>query len=238
MPPVFTCCVVNCDADAKNTRKHRFPKDPVLFRKWIEFSQRTNLENMDVEKVRNNYRICDYYFAPEYIVGVQHFSISGLVTGAISTLNSSSYVELDLSSAFVSNIEQSSVKDASTSVTDTALNRLSENFVKVVEILKGSDSIETANAVNKVNTVMDKLKTPGDVLSFLHQIKKIKRGRIIGVQPTSTSRRKHRAGLTAGSKRIQAGRPSKFEGGIVKKKKCLRNLEANIKLNQTNQKSH
>ncbi|KAF5295366.1 hypothetical protein FQR65_LT01556 [Abscondita terminalis] len=94
MPPVFTCCVVNCDADAKNTRKH--PKDPVLFRKWIEFSQRTNLENMDVEKVRNNYRICDYHFAPEYMVGVQHFSISSLVTGAIPTLNSSSYVELDI----------------------------------------------------------------------------------------------------------------------------------------------
>ncbi|KAF5284439.1 hypothetical protein FQR65_LT13546 [Abscondita terminalis] len=67
MPPVFTCCVVNCDADAKNTRKHRFPKD-LVFRKWIEFSQRTNLENMDVEKVRNNYRICDYHFAPEYMV--------------------------------------------------------------------------------------------------------------------------------------------------------------------------
>ncbi|KAF5269884.1 hypothetical protein FQR65_LT05682 [Abscondita terminalis] len=50
---------------------------------------------MDVEKVRNNYRICDYHFAPEYMVGVQHFSISGLVTGAIPTLNSSSYVELD-----------------------------------------------------------------------------------------------------------------------------------------------
>ncbi|KAF5298722.1 hypothetical protein FQR65_LT09591 [Abscondita terminalis] len=43
---------------------------------------------MDVEKVRNNYRICDYHFAPEYMV-------SGLVTGAIPTLNSSSYVELD-----------------------------------------------------------------------------------------------------------------------------------------------
>ncbi|KAF5276724.1 hypothetical protein FQR65_LT03949 [Abscondita terminalis] len=68
MPPVFACCVVNCDADAKSTRKLRFPKDLVLFRKWIEFSQRTNLENMDVEKVRNNYRICDYHFAPEYMV--------------------------------------------------------------------------------------------------------------------------------------------------------------------------
>ncbi|KAF5277943.1 hypothetical protein FQR65_LT15895 [Abscondita terminalis] len=88
MPPVITCCIVNCDADAKNTRKHRFPKDPVV-RKC------TNLENMDVEKVRNNYRICDYHFASEYMVGVQHFSISGLVTGAIPTLNSSSYLELD-----------------------------------------------------------------------------------------------------------------------------------------------
>ncbi|KAF5308350.1 hypothetical protein FQR65_LT18214 [Abscondita terminalis] len=48
----------------------------------------------DVEKVRNNYRICDYHFALEYMVGVQHFSISGLVTGAVPTLNSSSYVEL------------------------------------------------------------------------------------------------------------------------------------------------
>ena len=139
----------------------------------------------------------------------------------------------DLSSSFVPNKEQSSVKDTST-VTDTALNRLSENFVKVVEILKENDSIETAKAINKVNAVMDELKTTGDVLSFLHQIKKIKRGRIIGVQPTSTSRRKHRAGLTAGSRRIQAGRPSKFEGGIVKKRKCLRNLEANIGLNQSN----
>ena len=143
----------------------------------------------------------------------------------------------DLSLAFVPNNEQSSVKDPST-VTDTALNRLSENFGKVVEILKGNDSIETANAINKVNNFMDKLKTTGDVLSFLHQIKTIKRGRIIGVQPTSSSRRKHRAGLTAGSKRIQAGRPSKFEGGIVKKRKCLRNLEANIGLNRANQKSH
>ncbi|KAF5308259.1 hypothetical protein FQR65_LT06252 [Abscondita terminalis] len=41
------------------------------------------------------YRICDYHFATEYMVGVQHFSISGLVTRAIPTLNSSSYVELD-----------------------------------------------------------------------------------------------------------------------------------------------
>ncbi|KAF5291224.1 hypothetical protein FQR65_LT11459 [Abscondita terminalis] len=41
------------------------------------------------------YRICDYHFATEYMVGVQHFTISGLVTGAIPTLNSSSYVELD-----------------------------------------------------------------------------------------------------------------------------------------------
>ncbi|KAF5304194.1 hypothetical protein FQR65_LT18888 [Abscondita terminalis] len=97
MPPVFTCCVVNCDADAKNTRKHRFPKDLVLLRKWIEFSQRTNLENMDVEKVRNNYRICDYHFAPEYMVGKVHFDDDiGYIKGEIQASMKNKFYKVEI----------------------------------------------------------------------------------------------------------------------------------------------
>ncbi|KAF5302419.1 hypothetical protein FQR65_LT08507 [Abscondita terminalis] len=74
MPPVFTCCVVNCDADAKSTRKHRFPKDPEC-----SLESGLNLVNVQISKTWMSrkceiiiYRICDYHFAPEYMVGVQH----------------------------------------------------------------------------------------------------------------------------------------------------------------------
>jgi len=40
----------------------------------------------------------------------------------------------------------------------------------------------------------------------------------ISVQPTAIARRKDRAGLTKGSKRIQAGHPSKVETIQLKKK--------------------
>ncbi|KAF5286162.1 hypothetical protein FQR65_LT12920 [Abscondita terminalis] len=69
---------------------------------WCCLESGLNLVNVQIWKTWMSkkceiiiYRICDYHFATEYMVGVQHFSISGLVTGAIPTLNSSSYVELD-----------------------------------------------------------------------------------------------------------------------------------------------
>ncbi|KAK4879479.1 hypothetical protein RN001_007625 [Aquatica leii] len=66
-----------------------------LFRKWIEFVQRADLENMDIHKVRSNYRVCDNHFAPEYKIGDEYFSQSGLITGAVPTLNRSSNLKSD-----------------------------------------------------------------------------------------------------------------------------------------------
>ncbi|KAK4885534.1 hypothetical protein RN001_001805 [Aquatica leii] len=50
---------------------------------------------MDIHKVRSNYRVCDNHFAPEYKIGDEYFSQSGLITGAVPTLNRSSNLKSD-----------------------------------------------------------------------------------------------------------------------------------------------
>ncbi|KAK4886030.1 hypothetical protein RN001_002301 [Aquatica leii] len=83
--------------------------DARLFRKWIEFVQRADLENMDIHKVRSNYRVCDNHFAPEYKIGDEYFSQSGLITGAVPTLNRSSNLKSDNTAPAVASEENAVV---------------------------------------------------------------------------------------------------------------------------------
>ena len=87
--------------------------------------------------------------------------------------------------------------------------------------------------MSSLTTKLSAITSSSEALSFLAQVNNKKRGRQIGVQPTSLARRK--VGLTLGSKRVQAGRPTE---SAPPNKKRKRNLASNIDDNKCNSKSH
>ncbi|KAJ8938236.1 hypothetical protein NQ314_011565 [Rhamnusium bicolor] len=118
---------------------------------------------------------------------------------------------------------------------------LKSNFIRISEIALKNPNSDLTKVMHKINLTLGQLTTATQVQSYLCQMQirnqySYNRGRQIGVQPTSKSRRKIRPGLTSGAKRIQSGRPSKNESKQLTKKE--RHLAANINKNTPNAKSH
>ncbi|CAH0392667.1 unnamed protein product [Bemisia tabaci] len=105
------------------------------------------------------------------------------------------------------------------------------------ECLRNPDR-ELLSNIRRFKKKLGTVKTKAQFNTFCRE-KGRKCGRMIPVQPTSQSRRVKRAGLSSGAKRVQAGRPSKFENIIRKtKKKRPHNLAKNVSKNLPNAKSH
>src|SRR5207249_7533048 len=96
-----------------------------------------------------------------------------------------------------------------------------------------------STTIMRLNTELKKITTASQLESLSATTASLARRRMIGTQPASQMRRKHREGLTCGAKRIQAGRPSMQETGVTKAKsrKRKRNL-CSIDMNVPNAKSH
>lgn len=63
--PSKQCVVVGCDTSYNDTTtlRHRFPKDELTFRSWVERSGNNNLLNMLMGEVYNRFIMCDKHFA-------------------------------------------------------------------------------------------------------------------------------------------------------------------------------
>lgn len=116
-----------------------------------------------------------------------------------------------------------------------AVAEMSQEFQRLANIATTCKSVDMTNTVIKLTKALKNVETPAQLLNFFHSLP-LRRQTKIGVQPTSISRRKLRPGLTSGAKRMQAGRPSKQE--VVLKRKRARCLQANVNANKPNAKSH
>ncbi|CAI6347649.1 unnamed protein product [Macrosiphum euphorbiae] len=112
---------------------------------------------------------------------------------------------------------------------------LQDNLNRITTLASESNTLYTHKIMSSLTTKLSAITSSSEALSFLAQVYNKKRGRQIGVQPTSLARRK--VGLTLGSKRVQAGRPTE---SAPPNKKRKRNLASNIDDNKCsfNSKSH
>jgi hypothetical protein len=60
------CCVPGCSD--RTSKRHRFPKDEELFKKWVESIQQPCLRNLNQEQIYKSYFVCDRHFMQEYLV--------------------------------------------------------------------------------------------------------------------------------------------------------------------------
>jgi hypothetical protein len=119
---------------------------------------------------------------------------------------------------------------------DIELGKFGANTARLVSLLSTENSSSYLHRQLKLlNKTMDNITTPSAFIEFCSRMNSCRRTRrLIGVQPTAKSRRLSRH-LTAGAKRIQAGRPAKAENVRPKRKRCL---AASIAANHPNAKSH
>lgn len=102
---------------------------------------------------------------------------------------------------------------------DSEVQKLKNNFNLICDLVTANKDFSMLNFLKKTNSNLAKIQTTAQLSNLLVNIGKRSTKKNISVQPTAIARRKDRAGLTKGSKRIQAGRPSKVETIKLKKKK-------------------
>lgn len=89
--------------------------------------------------------------------------------------------------------------------------------------------------MKQFNKLLGNIKSVSDFTDIFFN--KFRRGKLIGTQSTSRTRRVRK--ISNGAKRIQAGRPSNIEKSImVKKKQRVRCLGKNVTNNVPHTKSH
>ncbi|KAL1516306.1 hypothetical protein ABEB36_000225 [Hypothenemus hampei] len=102
-------------------------------------------------------------------------------------------------------------------------------FKRIVDIAHSSNQ---TRLIEKFTESLKRIKTTGQLKHFLiSKINSNKRGKMIGVQPTSCTRTKVRANFESGRKRIQSGRPAKAElikNNSKRSHNLIRNIEQNI----------
>lgn len=91
--------------------------------------------------------------------------------------------------------------------------------------------------IKELNVKISNIEHKQGFYDICSAVTRKKQGRRIKVQPTSIARRVER-GLHAGSRAIQAGRPSSAEKLRRKVTKKKRSIISNILANQPNAKSH
>lgn len=173
------------------------------------------------------------YSAPEEF----YKNMDSNVTDLENSVLSSNAVTAETSS--VAEVELATVVDLQVNAEESK-SRFKEEMIKmrcefsrITSTLEANQSPEATLSIIKFNAILNKIKTPSQILNFLEAKSQIcgRKSRKIRVQPTSISRRKNKALPQSG--RIQAGRPSKIEK--LKRKHSLGN---NISQNLPNAKLH
>jgi len=116
------------------------------------------------------------------------------------------------------------------------INSLQNNFDRIKDLAQnnGNNTIILKN-LKLFNKMLGGINTVSDLTDVFFN--KLRRGKLIGTQPTSRSRRTRK--ITSGAKRIQAGRPSNVENCMkIKKKQRLRCIGKNINNNVPHAKTH
>lgn len=117
---------------------------------------------------------------------------------------------------------------------DIELELLTKNINNIKQIAKNNNNKLVLNKIKLFNKKLGGITTVSELSEISASV--LRQGKVIGIQPTSRSRRISQ--IKTGVKRIQAGRPSNSEMPSRKrstKKRCLRE---NIKNNTANAKSH
>lgn len=118
------------------------------------------------------------------------------------------------------------------------LKALEENLKKLQKFAEAHPSKYMLQNIRELNAKINNIENEQGFYDICSAVTNMKQGRRIKVQLTSIARRAER-GLHAGTRAIQAGRPSNAEEPSKKnKKKRKRSLISNILANQPNAKSH
>jgi len=89
---------------------------------------------------------------------------------------------------------------------DSEIQQLKNNFNSICNLVTTNKDLSMLNFLKKTNNNLAKIQTTAQLSTLLVNLGKRSTKKNISVQPTAIARRKDRAGLTKGSKRIQAGR--------------------------------
>lgn len=117
---------------------------------------------------------------------------------------------------------------------DIELELLTKNINNIKQIAKNNNNKFVLNKIKLLNKQLSEITTVSELSEISASV--LRRGKVIGIQPTSRSRRISQ--ITTGAKRIQAGRPSNSEMPSKKRRTKKRCLGENIKNNTPNAKSH
>ncbi|CAG9818939.1 unnamed protein product [Phaedon cochleariae] len=115
------------------------------------------------------------------------------------------------------------------------LKILEGNFKKLHQFAQAHPSKHMLKNIKELNAKINNIENEQGFYDICSAVARKKQGRRIKVQPTSIARRAER-GLHAGSRTIQAGRPSNAEK--LRRTKKKRSIISNILANQPNAKSH
>jgi len=116
--------------------------------------------------------------------------------------------------------------------------RLTNNLHRIRLMAEHNPSSFMSKMMISFNKTLESIDSPQGFFDICNSLRARRKARLIRVQPTAISRRKKRAGLTSGSRRIQAGRPTNVESGKSSARKRQRCLSLNINANKPNAKPH
>lgn len=117
---------------------------------------------------------------------------------------------------------------------DIELELLTKNINNIKQIAKTNNNKFVLNKIKLLNKILCGITTVSELSEISASV--LHRGKVIGIQPTSRSRRISQ--ITAGAKQIQVGRPSNSEMPSKKMRTKKRCSGENIKNNTANAKSH
>jgi hypothetical protein len=60
------CCVPGCTD--RDNKRHRFPRDPDLCRRWVENIKSPHLEKLTCDQIYRSCFVCDLHFARDFVV--------------------------------------------------------------------------------------------------------------------------------------------------------------------------
>jgi hypothetical protein len=83
------CCVPGCED--KTSKRHRFPRDPDMFKLWVENIRAPRLQELTPNQVYRTCYVCNIHFGEECLVPG---TLRGLRKDAVPTLNLSGMYDL------------------------------------------------------------------------------------------------------------------------------------------------
>lgn len=115
------------------------------------------------------------------------------------------------------------------------IEQLQVNMNRITSLAQNNVNLMVLKNLRQFNKLLGTINTVSDFPDIFFN--RLRRGKLIGTQPTSKARRTRK--ITSGANRIQSGRPSNMENCIKQKKKAkIRCLGTNIANNVPHTKSH